>query len=337
MGTPGRRTQDHPSPVADARIRRLRGQSPGLDGVQHPSGPGPVAGEGSLLSDRGGSRRSRHRQRTAWDLPVGGPDLLAGGQVMSCPRTADLLSVASLLGRRWLPDRPRCPRGTRQEPVDGGGGQGRIEPGWMQIAGDGDGTALVGGVDDRRTSPAGLAAEACRCHRSRWLGAGDPATVLAMDPSTAVRPGGEGFRVTRMPASMTLCATASMKWVFGAGWSGDGQVLRAADPAASPVWVPGGIESPLRAGTQTSSESGGLAAHPPGRLVTTADLLGVEHFGGIPGWARAVASTSGQRCAGRAAASASTQPGSSGSAGAAAVAGVVAGVVISRWRWCGWP
>ena len=39
-----------------------------------------------------------------------------------------------------------------QEPVDGGGGQGlghdRVEPGGVQVAGDGDGAAFVGGVDD---------------------------------------------------------------------------------------------------------------------------------------------------------------------------------------------
>ena len=39
-----------------------------------------------------------------------------------------------------------------KEPVDGGGGQGlghdRVEAGGVQVAGDGDGAAFVGGVDD---------------------------------------------------------------------------------------------------------------------------------------------------------------------------------------------
>lgn len=118
--------------------------------------------------------------------------------------------------------------------------------------------------------------------------------VLATDPSTVARPiaAVSDSRVnqeTLIPASMTLWASASTKWVLPVP-DGDGEVLRTADPfqGGQPglgarrdggVFLAPGIEG------LPGREPGGLAAHPSGGLVAALDLLGdqhPQHFGGVP-------------------------------------------------------
>ena len=71
-----------------------------------------------------------------------------------------------------------------QEPVDGRGGQGlghdRVEPRGVQVRGDGDGAAFVGGVDDAVERFAGSlpSREHANVINHDELGSGDPGVGL---------------------------------------------------------------------------------------------------------------------------------------------------------------
>jgi hypothetical protein len=112
---------------------------------------------------------------------------------------------------------------------------------------------------------------------------------------------------------MTLCARASMNWVLPVP-GGPAMARFSARPTplqrGRPVWVGAG-SCCVRAGLERlpGRQTGGLAPHPSGGVVTAADLLGDEPCrtsAGSQRCARArVASTSGLRRGGRAAASVS--------------------------------
>ena len=193
--------------------------------------------------------------------------------------------------------------GVVQEPVDGGGGEAlghdRVEAGGVEVGGDGDGAAFVGGVDEAVEGFGGVLAGGeladvvnddevaiGRCGRSPCV---IEASILARP--TVMVSDSRLNQATRMPASMTAWPRASTKWLLPVP-DGPAMARFSARPTHSRVrnadWVGAGMEESsgrhdskvLPAGNPAA-----LAALAAGGVVTTGGFFfeqDTEHFGGVP-------------------------------------------------------